>query len=160
MRLKNMMLAMLLAGAFLGSANAIAAGNINIKESVQINAKPTAVWALVGDYNSLYRWHPVVTSSDRNGKIRILTLGNGAQLIETLLSQDDTNHTYSYAIVSSPLPVADYESTLNVMDNGKGGSTVTWSSSFNAAGASDADATTAIQGVYQAGLKNLEKLYN
>lgn len=160
MRVKNTILAMLILGAALCSVTAIAAGNIQLKESVQVNAKPSAVWALLGDYNGLYRWHPVVASSDRNGKIRILTLGNGAQLIETLLSQDDANHMYRYAIVASPLPVADYESEIKVVDNGKGGSTVVWSSSFNAAGAADKDATAAVRGVYQAGLNNLEKLYN
>lgn len=160
MKLQSIIFSIFILAGILGSKNTLASGSIDVKESVQVNAKPAAVWALIGDYNGLYRWHPVVASSQRSDKIRILTLGNGAQLVESLLSQDDTQHSYSYAIVSSPLPVTGYESTIKVTDNGKGGSTVTWSSSFNAAGVSDEDAASAIQGVYQAGLNNLEKLYN
>ncbi|WP_415887406.1 hypothetical protein ACMXYO_04905 [Neptuniibacter sp. QD37_6] len=44
--------------------------------------------------------------------------------------------------------------------DGQGGSIVVWSSSFNAAGAFDAEAEKTIRGVYQARLQNLDKLYN
>jgi len=160
MKTKNIVLAALTSAATIASINVMAAGNIQVEESVQLTVKPSAVWALVGDYNGLYRWHPAVTTSERNDKTRLLTLGNGAQITETLLDLDNAQHSYRYAIEQSPLPVADYESTIQVSSDGKGGSTVTWSSSFNAAGAPDKEAADVIRGVYQAGLANLEKLYN
>lgn len=146
--------------ALLGAVNVSAAGNIAVEESVKLNVKPSAVWALLGDYNGLYRWHPAVASSDRNDNVRVLTLGNGAQITETLLSKDEDNRSYRYQIDKSPLPVSDYESEIKVKLDGQGGSVVTWSSSFNASGASDAEAEKTIRGVYQAGLQNLGKLYN
>ena len=142
------------------SSSVLAAGNVSVEESVELNVKPAAVWALIGDYNALYRWHPAVASSDRNDNVRVLTLGNGAQLTETLTAQDDAAHSYSYTINTSPLPVADYDSTIQVTASANGTSKVTWRSSFNAAGTSDTEAADVIRGVYRAGLDNLAKLYN
>jgi len=142
------------------AANVSAAGSIAVEETRKLNAKPAAVWALIGDFNGLYRWHPAVSSSDRDNNVRVLTLGNGAQITESLLSKDQTNRSYRYKIDQAPLPVSDYEAEIKVSLDAKGGSIVVWSSSFNAAGASDQEAEKAIRGVYQAGLKNLEKLYN
>ncbi|WP_415892119.1 SRPBCC family protein [Neptuniibacter sp. PT8_73] len=146
--------------SLLCAVNVSAAGNIAVEESVKLNVKPSAVWALLGDYNGLYRWHPAVASSDRDNKVRVLTLGNGAKITETLLSKDEGKRSYRYQIDKSPLPVSDYESEIQVKLDGQGGSIVVWSSSFNAAGASDAEAEKTIRGVYQAGLQNLDKLYN
>lgn len=156
---KNIVAALVAASATL-SGSALAAGNVAVEEMVQLNAKPAAVWALVGDYNGLYRWHPAVAESDRDGEIRILTLGNGAKFVETLLEQNDDARSYSYVIDKSPLPVSDYESKITVKADGKGGSTVIWRSSFNANGVSDEKAGEIVRGVYQAGLGNLQKLYN
>ena len=61
--------------------------------------------------------------------------------------------------LESKLPVADYTSELEVRDNGDGTSTVQWSSDFQPKGASEHDAVAAIQGVYQAGLDNLRKMF-
>jgi mxaD protein len=156
----NLAAALTLAGATLTSSSAIAAGSVQVSESVEINAKPAAVWALVGDYNGLYRWHPAVKESDRTDNIRLLTLGNGAQIIETLTAMNNEKRIYNYTIIASPLPVSDYESSIAVKTNGSNGSVVTWSSSFNAAGISHEEAAKVIRGVYQAGLNKLTELYN
>lgn len=60
--------------------------------------------------------------------------------------------SYTYAIVSGPLPVSDYSSTLSVVPKGTG-STVNWTGSFKAKGAPDAVAMDAISGIYESGLK-------
>ncbi len=77
-------------------------------------------------------------------------------MVEKLLNWDDTAHSYSYAILEpGPLPVANYTSTLMVMDHG-GGSMLSWTGHFDAAGgASDADAQKAIEGVYRGGIDGI-----
>jgi len=54
------------------------------------------------------------------------------------------------------LPVADYEATLAVMDSA-GGSMITWSGEFAAAGAPDAEARAVIEELYEAGLAGLRE---
>lgn len=133
---------------------------IHVEESVQLQTKPSAVWALLGDYNGLYRWHPAVAASQQQDKIRVLTLADGAQITEKLISIDEEQSCYSYSIEESPLPISHYQSSIQVKDNGQGGSVVSWSSHFNADGASDQEAEEVIRGIYQAGLSNLAALYN
>ncbi|MDO6514272.1 MULTISPECIES: SRPBCC family protein [unclassified Neptuniibacter] len=150
----------LIAASGMLSSTAFAAGNINIEETANLNVKPAGVWALVGDFNSLNRWLPGIVASDRTGDTRVLTLGDGGKVTEILLEEDNVNHSYRYAITDSPLPVSDYEAQITVKPNGKGGSVMTWKTSFNAAGLSDKEAEDVMRGVLKAGVGNLEKLYN
>jgi hypothetical protein len=63
-------------------------------------------------------------------------------------------HLCDYAIVSGPLPVANYRSTISVMPDGKG-SALKWSGTYDAKGTSDDQARTTINGIYEAGAKSL-----
>jgi len=67
---------------------------------------------------------------------------------------DAAARSYTYSIVSGPLPVANYTSTISVAADGAG-STVTWVGKYDAKGVSDADSMKTIDGVYDAGLKAL-----
>ena len=52
--------------------------------------------------------------------MRTLTTTDGAVLVERRVQYSDEGMSYSYQILESPLPVADYESTLAVMDGPEG----------------------------------------
>jgi hypothetical protein len=119
------------------------------------------VWAAVGDFCGIGAWHPALAGcelSEKDGaKIRTLTLkDNGGTIVEKLVDWSDSGHSYTYEILEpGPLPVANYKSTISVSDDGKGGSVIGWVGSFDAAGASDADAKAAIEGVYKGGIDGL-----
>jgi Polyketide cyclase / dehydrase and lipid transport len=121
-------------------------------------ASADAVWAKVGDFCGISHWHPAIEKCvlSADGKMRTLSLKGGGTILEKLEKRDDAMHSYSYSIVESPLPVANYMSTISVAKDGTG-STVTWSGKYDAKGASDADAKKTIDGVYQAGVDVLVK---
>jgi mxaD protein len=148
--------------ALIASGPALADGSLNTSRETTLNATPATVWKMIGGFNHLDVWHPVVVASDLNGKgdVRVLTLGDGAKITEKLLSHDDAKMNYAYAITESPLPVKDYVSTISVMPAEGNKSVVIWSSSFNANGAEDAQAVETISGIYEAGLNNLVKHFN
>lgn len=150
--------------ALLATAMTSFAGNLNVSKEVTVNASPDTTWKMIGDFNHLDVWHPVVVGSEltqgKSNNMRLLTLGNGATITEKQVSRNDADRTYTYAIETSPLPVADYVSTISVSAAADGKSIVTWSSSFDANGASDEDAVNAIAGIYDAGLNNLNKHFN
>jgi polyketide cyclase/dehydrase/lipid transport protein len=80
-------------------------------------ATPEAAWKKIGDFCGIATWHPAVEKcvlSD-DGKMRTLSLKGGGTIVETLVSRDDNAHSYTYEIVSSPLPVSDYVSTIKVL---------------------------------------------
>lgn len=149
-----------------GPLPAAQAGSINVSESVTLPVKPAAAWALVGDFSGLEIWHPAVVAStlqgtgQARGDIRVLTLGNGAEIREELLSWDGEGMSYRYDILASPLPVSGYSSTLSVTADGQGGSRITWTSNFDPKGDTPAgEAEETIRGVYRGGLDAVAGLF-
>lgn len=149
------------------STPSFSAGNLNVSKEVSVNASIKTVWKMVGGFNALDVWHPVVIDStlksgagSEPGDIRLLTLGNGATITEKLILLDDAKKTYTYAITESPLPVMDYVSTITVSESPEGMAKIEWASTFNANNAPDMKAVEAITGVYEAGLNNLVKHFN
>jgi hypothetical protein len=114
------------------------------------------VWQKVGDFCGIAQWHPAVEKCELSAdkKTRTLSLKGGGTIVEHLVHWSDKTHSYTYRIVSSPLPIAHYESTLHVGKKGSG-SVISWRGHYVAKGAKDADAKKAIDGVYQAGLDSL-----
>ena len=119
-----------------------------------------AVWAKVGDFCGIAKWHPAVkncTLSQKDGAaMRLLDLGGGASVLEKLISRDDAKRSYSYAIVEGVLPVQNYVSTLTVSAK-CAGSTILWTGKFDAKGAPDANAAKLISGISKAGQAVLAK---
>ncbi len=130
-----------------------------VRETVSLNASPTEIWSVIGDFDSLDSWHPAVAASetvqDGTAKTRHLKLGDGSKIVERLDSHDDEARTYVYSILDAgPLPVQNYQAAIEVSGDGAS-SQVTWSSEFEAHGVPEADAQAAISGVYTGGFAAL-----
>jgi len=154
--MRSVMLAGTTLLALAGAASAAEVSNV-------IEAKGTVdkAWAAIGDFCGIKDWHPVIANcvlSEKDGaKIRTLTTKDGAVLVEKLTQWDDAGHAYGYAILESPLPVANYVSTIAVKDGSAAGTVaITWSSTFDPKGASEDDARKVIAGIYDAGLGSLK----
>ncbi len=130
-----------------------------VSMSTDLNASADDVWRMIGGFNALPDWHPAVEKSElkEEGQERVLSLAGGGKIIERLEKLSDGEREYSYSITDSPLPVANYRSTIKVRD-GEDGCTVEWSSDFEAVGP-DNDAMKAVEGIYQAGFDNLKKMF-
>src|SRR5208282_1242832 len=127
--------------------------------TVASTLSPDALWKKVGDFCGIAAWHPAIAGCKLTdgGKRRILTLKDGGgSIVERLTKHDDARHSYSYKIISSPLPVADYHSTISVT-SAKDGSDFHWSGKYLAKGTSAADAKKTIDGIYQAGADAIVK---
>jgi hypothetical protein len=133
---------------------------LEVRESVEVTAPPEEVWQAISGFCSIAEWHPVVAEcsdgEDGGVAMRTLTTTDGGVLVERRVQYSEEGMSYSYEIVESPLPVADYESTLAVMDS-SGGSMITWSGEFAAQGAPDDEAVAVISGIYEAGLAALKE---
>jgi len=117
---------------------------------------PDALWKKVGDFCGIASWHPAIEKCvlSADGKQRTLSLKGGGTIVEALENWDDAHGTYSYTILSGPLPVANYHSTISVTADPKG-SALKWMGTFDAKGAPDADVKKTFDGIYEAGLKSL-----
>ena len=126
----------------------------SVRRSVTLAAPVQEVWAVIGDFHGLHKWHPDVTDSVRehvgSEEFRALALASGARMLEHL--EDHGGHSYRYAIIRGPLPVEHFHATLEANDAG-GNTTVTWSAVFEPT-ADDAEARVAA--LYDRGLEALK----
>src|SRR3954470_12901110 len=140
-----------------GTAPAFAA---TISRSADVKASASAVWTLIGPFCAIKNWLPPVGECIEDGKApptRILVTKDGkAGFVETQTARDDAEHSYSYAFLSSPLPVSNYKSTIKVTAKADGSSTVTWSGSYTPDDGKENAAAEALNGVYEAGLAEIK----
>jgi len=131
------------------------AGAVEVRQVAEIKAAPAAVWAKVGGWCAIKDWHPAVAKCEEGrGGLRTLTLTDGAKIVEKLIKTG--KNSYTYAIVSGPLPVKNYTATLAAKPDSNGETDLTWTAKFDAKGKSDSEAAAAINGVFEAGLKNVK----
>ena len=100
-----------------------------------------ALWKKVGDFCGIASWHPAIEKCvlGADGKQRTLSLKGGGTVVEALENWDDANRSYTYTILSGPLPVTNYHSTVSVATDPKG-SALKWMGTYDAKDASDAEA--------------------
>jgi hypothetical protein len=145
-------------------------------ETVEIDKPVEKVWAVIQNFDALSKWHPAVASSvadkgNEEGSTRLVVLKapGDPSFAEVLLKYDAAGHSYKYELPKVDpkiLPVNNYTSTLSVLDNGKGGSTVEWKGAFYRGymlndpppELNDENSVAAVKGVYRAGLDNLKKI--
>jgi NADPH2:quinone reductase len=112
-----------------------------VVRSTIIDAPLEAAWALLRDFNGHERWHPAVDEShiegvragDQIGAVRNFKLTSGAQLREQLLELSDRDHTYTYCILDSPIPLIGYVAKATLRRVTDGNRTFwDWRSTFSA----------------------------
>jgi len=146
------------AGLLLAIGSCFAAGALSVDREVTIDTSPATVWKLVGNFNAIDIWHPAVLKSElqgqagRAGARRLLTLEDGATRIEKLLSYSAAQRSYSYSILESGLPVANYKATLTLAPAEEGRTLMIWRATFDANGVSDEQATAIIGSLHDAGM--------
>ncbi len=146
-------------GLFLNLGSAVASA-ANLSRSIEVRAAPAAVWSAIGAFCAIKDWLPPVGMCIEDGKTpstrTLVTKDGKAAFVETQTARSDTEHSYSYTFVSSPLPVTNYSSTIQVIAKGEGVSVVTWTGSYTPDSGKEKDASDALNGVYEAGLAGIK----
>ena len=132
--------------------------------STKLPVSADMAWTTIGGFSSISAWHPAIEKSvetkESGNTERTLTLAGGVgTVVERLETHDDASRSYSYSVVSGPLPVADYTAMIRVIPEGPVSCTVEWSSDFEPKGMPEPDAVAAIRQVYEAGFENLRKMF-
>lgn len=97
--------------------------------SIEIDASPERVWAVLGDLGSVDRWIPGVVSVAVAGHQRVCTFEDGHTQTEQILDYSTTDRSFRYRIDGAPLPVTDNVGSFAVLSTEQA-SLVTWESSF------------------------------
>ena len=168
----GLMTAGVIIAATLPAANAHGPTRQKVTKTIEINAAPDKVWAIIKNFDD-FSWHPAIEKSEGKGgnaedATRTLTLKGGGVIDEVLTSHSDDDMEYAYRITKvdvKVLPVNNYSSRISVEAADGGKSTVTWKGAFYRGymnndppeDLNDAAAIKAVSGVYEAGLEGLKK---
>ena len=117
-----------------------------------------AVWAVVGDFGGLHRWHPQVQRLDLSweGRIRTLHLADGGRVVERLEARNDAACRFIYVLVDGSLPLAACRSTLAVHSEGRT-CRVDWSCEFEPKAGAGSGVARLMEGLYGDGLLALAR---
>lgn len=143
-----------------------------LEKTVEINAAPDKVWAVVGNFQDM-SWHPAIEKTEGSGgnekgaKRKLTLKGGGGTIEEELASYDAEKMILGYRITNvdvKTLPVSNYSSKIKVTGEG-GKTTVTWDGAFYRGymnndpppELNDDAAKAAVSGVYESGLEALKK---
>ena len=142
---------------------------VAVRRSTVVDAPIDQVWAILRDFNGHERWHPAVAESriedgragDEPGSVRRFRLKDGAELREQLLRMSDREHSFSYCILDSPIPLIDYVSTVSLKPVTDGDRTYwEWSSSFAVPEGREAELASLVgDGIYEAGFGAIQAMF-
>ncbi len=89
--------------------------------AVTIARDADEVWKIFGDFHGISTWFPGLTDVKAEGPdVRIIGMGPGVEVTETLLSRDDANRTLTYKVEAAMLNANRYETTIAVVANPDG----------------------------------------
>jgi hypothetical protein len=133
--------------------------------SAVINAPIEAVWNEIRDFNALPLWHPAIArseieddrASDSVGCVRSFYLQDGGFLREQLLALSDVEHSFTYSILVSPMPVKNYVATFKLTRVTVGDHTLAeWWADFDVTSGTEQEMVTGIgDGVFVVGFEAL-----
>ena len=132
----------------------------SLTRSAEVNAPPDQVWALIGPFCAIEKWHPAIASCTEEGNppVRTLQAKDGKTVfVEPEVGRSDTERYYAYAFQSSPFPVTDYLATIRVAPIGTGRSLVIWSGSYVPNAGKAEEANKLFAGIYEAGLAAIQE---
>ena len=142
------------------AANARPASAASLTRSVDVDAPASDVWSAIGPFCAIQDWHPAIGSCSEDGKnppTRTLVTKDGkAKFVELRIGVNAKARQYSYAFVSSPLPVHDYRSTIAVTARDSGHARITWSGQYTPEPGKDGEAAEALGGIYESGLQAIK----
>ncbi|WP_068268799.1 SRPBCC family protein [Aldersonia kunmingensis] len=129
---------------------------MRVTETRIIDATPDSVWKVGGDTPNVADWIPALEKSHQLADVRYATFANGGgEATERIVDHNDAERSYTYELVSGPLPLSFYKSTFTV--NGHpDGSEVVWRAEFAASSVeSEAELGAAIADIYRSALIEL-----
>ena len=95
-----------------------------VSMSTKYGVSAKKLWDMIGGFHAISDWHPAIEKcdieEDGNVTLRRLHLVGGGEIVERLEQSDDDERSYSYSIISSPLPLSNYNSTIRVLEGDDG----------------------------------------
>ena len=130
-----------------------------------LSAPASEVWGLIGSFDSLPRWHPLVAACtlerETDGSVlRHIRLRDGTPIVNRETARSDAAHSYGYELVEGPLSVVFYRSTLRLIERGDDRCTLDWASTFDSGNAPEDDVKQRVESLTGPGVESLKRRFN
>lgn len=125
-----------------------------VTEEATFNSSIDDVWKVVGDFGGFMVAMGMPAEMDGEGVGQTRTIGSGpTAMVERLEERDEASRRIVYSIVSGPLPIKNYRSTMQLSDAGAGTTKLVWTGTFDP---DSEDAIGIVKSVYQGGIGALK----
>ena len=127
--------------------------------TVEINADPEEVWAVLADMPATRQWLPGVVAARMDGELRVCAMADGQEVHERISDVSPERRSYQFTHLKVPLPVRESHGTFTVTPGpGDATATVTLEASFEPLDPAAADGLAdMIQGAFQQSLESLRR---
>src|SRR5688572_29177279 len=117
------------------------------------------VWPIVSDFGGIHKYMrgmaETKTEGSGLGQDRFITMPQG-EIVERLTWCDEHTYSYSYTILSGPLPVTRYVATVKLNAEGNR-CEIEWQGNFEPNGVSEDEARELVNGIYTGAIKGYKK---
>jgi uncharacterized protein YndB with AHSA1/START domain len=133
-----------------------------IVNTVEIDAEPDRVWAVLADFPATRQWLPGVVAARMDGEhgdLRVCTMADGQEIHEQISDVSPERRSYRFTHVKVALPVRGSQGSFTVTPgSGAGTATVTLETSFEPLDPAAADnVADMIRGAFQQSLESLRR---
>lgn len=131
----------------------------HLTNTIEINASPETVWAVLGDLAATPDWLPGTVAATVDGATRVCVMADGSQVHEQISGYSAEGRTFHWRHLQVPLPVRNSHGTFTVgAGDDAASSTVTLHAQFEPLDrAAAAEVTTMIDGAFQQSLEALRR---
>ena len=128
-----------------------------VREDTELSTSPDEAWKLVGDFVGFIEAMGLPVEAEGEGIGALRTISSGPEpVVERLDERDEHAKRIVYSIVSGPLPVVNYRSTIELAPAGDGRAALTWTGTFEPApGVTEEKAVSFVRAVYKRGIAGL-----
>jgi hypothetical protein len=123
------------------------------------DASAARVWPMLSDFGGIHKYmrglEPCQVEGQGIGSERSIPMAGGV-VVERLTWLDEEAMSYSYTILSSPLPFDRYVATVKLRPEGERCG-IEWTGYFEPAGASQEDAEKLAHGIYSGAIKGYKQ---
>ena len=118
------------------------------------------LWEVLGDFGDTGKWsgrpkEACVQEGQGIGSLRTLTIADGRVIVDRL--EAETEYSYTYSVVTGPLPYASYKATMAVKSLDENNTLFTWTGEFEMTDMSDEEGIKFTESVYASGIKMMEQ---
>lgn len=135
---------------------------VNQKSEAIVNLNAEKVWEKLIDFGGTEKFVPdliekVVVQGNGIGAVRTIYLKGGGEILEKLTSIDQIRLKLKFIILSTPMPIFDYEGVFTVNSQGNNKCTVIFESNYEVQAVQEEEMHSIIKDFQKTFLSNLEK---